>query len=68
MTLDIRESMEQMRQKHPRIRWEVVEPGQVRRFLSKLGYEGMWHRCKYDVIHFAEDGREKAIIVWGLVE
>jgi hypothetical protein len=68
MTLDIRESMEQMRQAHPRVRWEVMEPGQVHRFLTKLGYEGPWSRCKYDVIYFQEEGSEKAMVVWGLVE
>jgi len=68
MTLDIRESMEQLRQKHPRVRWEVMQPSQVHRFLTKLGYQGPWDRCKYDVIHFQEDGAEKAMVVWGLVE
>ena len=68
MSLDIRESIEQMRARHPRIRWEVLEPGQVHRFLTRLGYEGPWDRCKYDVIYFDDHGQEKAMIVWGLVE
>ncbi len=68
MALDIRASMEQMKARHPRIRWDVLETGQVHRFLSKLGYVGPWDRCKYDVIYFQEDGREKAMVVWGLVE
>jgi len=66
--LDIRESMKQMQEKNPRIRWEVLEPGQVKRFLTKLGYEGSFDRCKYDVIYFHEENREKAMVVWGLVE
>ncbi len=66
--LDIRESMKQMQSKNPRVRWEVLEPGQVKRFLTKLGYEGLFDRCKYDVIYFHEENREKAMIVWGLVE
>ena len=66
--LDIRESMKQMQSKNPRVRWEVLEPGQVKRFLTKLGYEGLFDRCKYDVIYFQEENREKAMIVWGLVE
>jgi hypothetical protein len=68
MALDIRESMEQMKARHPRIRWEVLETGQVHRFLAKLGYAGPWDRAKHDVIYFQEDGREKAMVVWGLVE
>jgi hypothetical protein len=68
MALDIRASMEQMKAKHPRIRWEVLRPGQVRRFLTKLGYEHPFDRCKYDVIYFQEDGTEQAMVVWGLVE
>ncbi len=68
MSLDIRASIERMRARHPRIRWDVLEPGQVQRFLSRLGYEGPFDRCKYDVIYFREEGLEKALIVWGLVE
>jgi hypothetical protein len=68
MALDIRESMEELKQRHPRVRWEVLEPGQVARFLTRLGYEGPFDRCKYDVIYFHEEGREKAMLVWGLVE
>jgi len=66
--LDIRESMKQMQEKNPRIRWQVVEPGQVKRFLVKLGYEGPFDRAKYDVIYFQEENRQKAMLVWGLVE
>jgi hypothetical protein len=68
MSLDIRESIRQMQQKHPRVRWKVLEAGQVQRFVNKLGYEGPYDRCKYDVIYFHEEGREKAMVVWGLVE
>jgi hypothetical protein len=68
MTLDIRESIEGLRQRHPRVRWQVMEPGQVRRYLTRLGYEGPFARCKYDVIYFQEGEREKAMVVWGLVE
>jgi len=68
MALDIRESMQQMQRQHPRVRWQAMEPGQVHRFITKLGYEGAWARCKYDVIYFHEDGREMAMVVWGLVE
>lgn len=68
MALDIRESMKQLQEKHPRVRWEVLESGQVHRFLRKLGYEGPWDRCKHDVIYFQEEGRQKAMVVWGLVE
>lgn len=68
MALDIRESVKQMQLRHPRIRWEILEPGQVNRFLRKLGYESAYDRCKYDVIYFHEEGREKAIVIWGLVE
>jgi hypothetical protein len=67
-TLDIRESMEQMRRKHPRIRCTVLEPVQVHRYLAKLGYETPFDRCKYDVIYFQDEGTEKAMVVWGLVE
>ncbi len=68
MAVDIRESIERMRDQHPRIRWTVVEPGQVRRFVTKLGYESAFDRCKYDVIYFRESGQTKAAVVWGLVE
>jgi hypothetical protein len=68
MSLDIRASMEQLKARHPRVRWEVLDPGQVRRYLSRLGYEGPYARCKYDVVYFHEDGQEKAMVVWGLVE
>jgi len=68
LSLDIRESMTRMQSQHPRIRWEVLEPGQVHRYLTKLGYEGAYDRCKYDVIYFQEEGQEKAMLVWGLVE
>ena len=68
MALDIRESMKQMQARHPRVRWEVLSPGQVQRFLTKLGYESAFDRCKYDVIYFQEDSQEKAMVVWGLVE
>ena len=54
--------------KNPRIEFRAIEPGQVQRFLTKLGYLGPYDRCKYDVIYFQEDGREKAMVVWGLVE
>ena len=68
MPVDIRESIRHMQEKHPRVRWEVLESGQVQRFLTKLGYETPFDRCKYDVIYFQDDGREKAMVVWGLVE
>ena len=68
MTLDLRESIKQLQARHPRVRWTVLEPGQVNRFLTKLGYEGEYNRCKYDVIYFLEDDEEKAMVVWGLVE
>lgn len=68
MALDIRESIENMKARHPRLRWEVLEPGQVSRFIRKLGYESEYDRCKYDVIYFHEDGKEKAMVIWGLVE
>lgn len=68
MALDIRESVKQMQELHPRIRWQILEPGQVQRFLRKLGYESDYDRCKYDVIYFHEDGAEKAMVIWGLVE
>jgi hypothetical protein len=68
MPLDIRESMMQLQRRHPRVRWTVLEPGQVHRFLVKLGYEGPFDRCKYDVIYFEEEEREKAMLVWGLTE
>lgn len=68
MALDIRESVKQMQERHPRIRWEVLEPGQVNRFLRKLGYESAYDRCKYDVIYFHEESCEKAMVIWGLVE
>jgi hypothetical protein len=68
MALDIRESVRQMQARHPRVRWAVLEPGQVSRYLTKLGYEGPFDRCKYDVIYFSEDGRELAMVIWGLVE
>ena len=68
MILDVRESMEQMKARHPRIRWQVLEPGQVSRFLTKFGYEGPFDRCKYDVIYFQDAGAERAMVVWGLVE
>ena len=68
MPMDIRDSIRDMQAKHPRVRWEVLDTGQVQRFLTKLGYESPFDRCKYDVIYFQEDGREKAMVVWGLVE
>ncbi len=64
----IHECMSDMKARNPRIEYRVVEPGQVRRFLTKLGYLGPYDRCKYDVIYFQEEGRERAMVVWGLVE
>ncbi len=64
----IYDSIREMKEKNPRIEFRAMEPGQVQRFLTKLGYLGPYDRCKYDVIYFQEDGREKAMVVWGLVE
>lgn len=64
----IHDCIREMKERNPRIEYQVVEPGQVQRFLTKLGYLGPFDRCKYDVIYFQEDGREKAMVVWGLVE
>lgn len=64
----IHECIREMRERNPRIRSSVMGPGQVQRFLSKLGYLDPFDRCKYDVIYFHEDGRERAMVIWGLVE
>lgn len=64
----IYESVREMQQRNPRVQYQVLEPGQVSRFLTKLGYLGSYDRCKYDVIYFHEDGHEKAMVIWGLVE
>ena len=64
----IQDAMQQMKEKDPRVQFQAMDPGQVQRFLSKLGYMGPFDRCKYDVIYFHEEGREKAMVVWGLVE
>lgn len=64
----IYESIREMKEKNPRIEFRAMEPGQVQRFLTKLGYLGPYDRCKYDVIYFQEAGREKAMVVWGLIE
>ncbi|MDM7915249.1 MAG: hypothetical protein ACE15D_07045 [Candidatus Eisenbacteria bacterium] len=64
----IQDSIREMQQRNPRVQYQVLEPSQVQRFLTKLGYEGPFDRCKYDVIYFSEGGREKAMVIWGLVE
>lgn len=64
----IHDCMREMKDRNARIEYQVVEPGQVQRFLTKLGYLGPYDRCKYDVIYFQEEGRERAMVVWGLVE
>lgn len=64
----IQDAMQQMKEKNPRVQFQAMDPGQVGRFLSKLGYVGPFDRCKYDVIYFHDEGREKAMVVWGLVE
>ena len=60
-------SIRELKQRNPRIRARVVETGQVQRFLSRLGYRGPYDRCKIDVIYFQEDGRQKAMVVWGIL-
>jgi len=64
----IHDSVREMKERDPRIQSKVLESGQVQRFLTKLGYLGPFDRCKYDVIYFQEDGRERAMVIWGLVE
>ncbi len=64
----IYDSVREMSEKNPRIKFRAMETGQVQRFLTKLGYLGPYDRCKYDVIYFQENGKEKAMVVWGLVE
>lgn len=64
----IQESILEMRARNPRVRFQVMEPGQVARFLTKLGYAGPYDRCKYDVIYYRDAGRERAMVIWGLVE
>jgi len=64
----IHESLREMKMRNPRIEYRKMEPGQVQRFLTKLGYLGPYDRCKYDVIYFHEAGKEQAMVVWGLVE
>jgi hypothetical protein len=64
----IHDSVREMKERDPRIESKVLEPGQVQRFLTKLGYLGPYDRCKYDVIYFREEGRELAMVIWGLVE
>lgn len=64
----IHESIAEMKERNPRIQSQVVEPGQVQRLLTKLGYAGPYDRCKYDVIYFYESGKEMAMVIWGLVE
>jgi len=66
--LSIYGCVREMRERNPRIQYKAMEPGQVQRFLTKLGYLGPFDRCKYDVIHFQEDGRQRAMVIWGLVE
>ena len=63
----LRDSIRELQERNPRVRCEVVEPGQVQRFLTKLGYLGPYDRCKYDVIYFQEEGREKAMVIWGIL-
>ena len=64
----IYDSIREMKEKNPRIEFRAIEPGQVQRFLTKLGYLGSYDRCKYDVIYFTESGKERAMMIWGLVE
>jgi len=64
----IHDSIREMKERDPRIQSKILESGQVQRFLTKLGYLGPFDRCKYDVIYFQEDGRERAMVIWGLVE
>jgi len=64
----IHDSVREMQERNPRIQYRALDPGQVQRFLVKLGYSGPYDRCKYDVIYFHEEGNEKAMVVWGIVE
>ena len=64
----IHDSVREMKERNPRIEYRAMECGQVQRFLTKLGFLGPYDRCKYDVIYFQEEGKERAMVVWGLVE
>ena len=64
----IHDCVREMKERNPRVEYRAMEPGQVQRFLTKLGYLGPFDRCKYDVIYFQEAGRERAMVIWGLVE
>jgi hypothetical protein len=64
----IHESMQELKQRNPHIEYRSMEPGQVQRFLSKLGYLEPYDRCKYDVIYYEENGTQKAMVIWGILQ
>ncbi|MBD3161911.1 MAG: hypothetical protein GF346_06470 [Candidatus Eisenbacteria bacterium] len=63
----LRDTIRELKERNPRVQYEVMEPGQVQRFLTKLGYLGPYDRCKYDVIYFREEEKEKAMVIWGIL-
>lgn len=63
----IEETLRNVKAHSPHMQYRSMEPGQVQRFLTKLGYLGPYDRCKYDVIYYHEAGIEKAMVIWGIL-
>lgn len=66
--MEIKKVIEEMRSRMPWIRWRVIDPETVDEVVAKLGYDKWFDRCKYDVIAFHEDGKEKALFIWNLAQ
>jgi len=64
--MEVRKTIDEMKSRMPWIRYRVIEPRQVDAAVAKLGYDKWFDRCKYDVITFHEEGREKALLIWNV--
>jgi hypothetical protein len=64
----IEETLREVKRRNPHLKYRSMEPGQVQRFLTKLGYLGPYDRCKYDVIYYQDEGVEKAMVIWGILQ
>lgn len=66
--MDIKTVVKEMQERNPWIRWRILDPRHVEAVVAKLGYDNWYDRCKYDTISFHEDGREKVLFIWNLVQ
>jgi hypothetical protein len=66
--MEIRTVVDEMKGRNPWIKWRIINPATVDAVVAKLGYDRWYDRCKYDVIYFHEEGKEKALFIWNLTE